>query len=174
LRAVNVVGRNKVAMADLRDLAGDLGLSNPRTLLQSGNLVFETDDRSAADLESLLKSETSTRLGIDTDYLIRSAQEWREIVAGNPFPAEAEDDPGHLLVMPLKSSPEADDVATLQASIKDRELVRHGSRHVYLVYPDGVGRSKLTTQRIEKAMRSRGTARNWNTALKLLAMVEGA
>jgi uncharacterized protein (DUF1697 family) len=170
---VNVGGQNRVAMADLRELAADLGFRNAQTLLQSGNLVFEADD-SGADLETLLESETSKRLGVETDFFVRSADEWRQMVDDNPFPDEAKDDPGHLLVMPLKSPPAPNRVEALQESIKGREVVRSGGGHVYLVYPDGIGRSKLTAQRIEKALGARGTARNWNTALKLMALADPA
>jgi uncharacterized protein (DUF1697 family) len=170
---VNVGGRNRVAMAALRDLAAGLGLSNPRTLLQSGNLVFEADG-SGDDLERTLEAETAERLGVETDYFVRSADEWRRIIADNPFPAEAKADPGHLLVLPLKSAPTTDRVEALQASIRGREIVRPGARHVYLIYPDGIGRSKLTAQRIETALGTRGTGRNWNTVLKLMALADSS
>ena len=171
LRAVNVGGQNRIAMADLRALATGLGFANPRTVLQSGNLAFEADG-SGAELEARLESETGNRLGVETDYFVRSADEWRRIVADNPFRDEAADDPGHLLVMPLKATPAKDRVDALQASITGREIVRSGERHLYLVYPDGIGRSKLTAQRIDKALGTRGTARNWNTVLKLMALAD--
>jgi len=102
---------------------------------------------------------------------VRTADEWDAVVAGNPFPAEAKSDPGHLVVMALKAAPEAAAVAALQAAIAGRETVRAVGRQAYLVYPDGIGESKLTIQKIEKALGTRGTGRNWNTALKLQARV---
>ena len=173
MRAINVGGKNSVKMADLRALTADLGLAEPQTLLQSGNLIFHSDGRSTSDLEALFEAETAKRLKVQTDFFVRNAAEWQEIVENNPFSSEAKTDPGHLLVMPLKAEPASQDIDALQASIKGQELVRPGSRHVYLSYPDGIGRSKLTAARIEKALGTTGTARNWNTALKLLAMVSG-
>jgi uncharacterized protein (DUF1697 family) len=170
LRGVNVGGRNRVAMSDLRDLLGALGFTGARSLLQSGNLVFESDGRTGAELERLLEVETGRRLDVTADYLVRSAGEWAEVVAGNPFPMEADRDPGHLLVQFLKTVPQAGDAQALQAAIEGPEHIRLLGRQLYVVYPEGIGRSKLTSAVIEKRLGTRGTARNWNTVLKLAAL----
>ena len=170
LRAVNLAGRNQVGMADLRELLAELGFGDPRTLLQSGNLVFESDARPGPRLESLLQEAAKKRLGLDTDFFVRTAGDWKEIVAGNPFPKEARRDPGHLVVMFLKEEPDRDKVAALQEAITGREVFRAGGRHAYIVYPDGIGRSRLTNALIEKKLGTRGTGRNWNTVLKLGAL----
>lgn len=172
LRAINLAGRNPVAMADLRDLLSQLGFHDPRSLLQSGNLVFRSDTRSAAALERTLEAEAAKRLGFETDFFVRSAAEWKTIVAGNPFPEEAQRDPQHLLVMCLKDAPAAGDVKALRDAIRGREVVRTDGRTAYIVYPDGVGRSRLTTALLEKKLGTRGTGRNWNTVLKLAAATQ--
>jgi uncharacterized protein (DUF1697 family) len=171
LRAVNLPRHGKVTMADLRDLATDLGLADARTLLQSGNLVF-SDARKSGDLERLLEAEAEKRLGLRTDFFVRAAAEWKALIKHNPFPEEAERDPSHLVVMCLKDAPDGKDVAALQAAIKDREVVRAVGRQAYLVYPDGIGRSRLTLALIEKKLGKRGTGRNWNTVLKLAALAK--
>jgi uncharacterized protein (DUF1697 family) len=170
LRAVNVGGKTKIAMADLRDLLTQLGFADPRTLLQSGNAVFRSDKLTGADLERLLEVETEKRLGLKTDFFVRTPEEWKEVVANNPFPGEAKSDPSHLVVMFLNKAPAAKDVEALQAAIKGREVVRAAGRQAYIVYPDGIGESKLTLTVIEKKLGSRGTGRNWNTVLKLGAL----
>jgi len=172
LRAINVGGHRPVAMADLRDLLARLGLGDGRSLLQSGNLVFRSDAGKSGPLETLLETEAARRLDLHTDFFVRSADEWAAIVSRNPFPAEAERDPGHLVVMFLKAAPAAEDVAALGAAIKGREVVRTDGRQAYIVYPDGMGRSKLTTALVERKLRTRGTARNWNTVSKLGALAE--
>ena len=96
---------------------------------------------------------------------MRTAAEWDAVVASNPFPDEAASDPGHLVVMALKAAPDAAAVAALQASVAGRETVRAVGRQAYLVYPDGIGESKLTIKLIEKHLGTRGTGRNWNTTL---------
>ena len=171
LRAVNVAGRNPIAMSALRELAAQMGLDGPRTLLQSGNLVFGSAARQTRDLERLLESETSARLSLETDFMVRSAADWQAIVDGNPFPREARNDPGHLLVMVFKQAPRAADVKALRAAIVGREVVEAVGTHAYLVYPDGIGRSRLTTALIERTLGTRGTCRNWNTVVKLTALL---
>jgi uncharacterized protein (DUF1697 family) len=172
LRAVNLGGKNKVAMADLRTLLSDLGLEDPRSLLASGNLVFGSAKRSTDQLEALLERETEARLGLATDYFVRTAREWRALVDANPFAAEAEAEPGWLLVLAAKDAPAATRVRLLQDAIRGRERVRAVGRQAYAVYPDGIGRSKLTTAVLERHLATRVTGRNWNTVLKLLALVE--
>jgi len=171
LRAVNLAGINAVSMAGLRGLLEELGFSEVRSLLQSGNLVFDDDRRTPAELERLLEEATIEKLGVRTDYFIRTSREWNKLIAANPFPREAREDPGHLLVVCLKAAPSASDVKSLRAAIRGREIVRTEGRQAYIVYPDGVGRSRLTAALIEKKLGSRGTARNWNTVLKLAAAV---
>lgn len=172
LRAVNVGGRAMVAMADLRAMLVDLGFAGARTLLQSGNLVFRST-AGGAKLEALLQAELAKRFGLRTDVFVRTAAEWTEIVAANPFPEAAERDPGHLLVMPCKEAPSAAAVRALQASIAGSERVRAVGKQAYLVYPDGIGRSKLTMAKVERGLGTHGTGRNWNTVLKLGALTKG-
>ncbi len=170
LRGINVGGRNSVAMADLREMVDGMGFTGARTLLQSGNLVFTAASKSASALEKQLEQETEKRFGVAADYVIRSAKELAQVVAANPFPKEAKADPSHLVVMFLKSATSAKEVQALQEAIKGREIVRGDGKHLYLVYPDGIGESKLTNVIIEKKIGTRGTARNWNTTLKLVAL----
>jgi uncharacterized protein (DUF1697 family) len=170
LRGINVGGKAKVSMADLRAMLADLKFEDPRSLLNSGNLLFRSDKLTGADLEGLLEAETETRFGLKTDFFVRTPEEWKAAIAGNLFPDEALSDPGHLVTMFLKKAPEAKDVEALQAAILGRETVRAAGRQAYLYYPDGIGDSKLTINVIEKKLGSRGTGRNWNTVLKLGAL----
>ncbi len=130
LRAVNVAGHGLVAMADLRDLLGRLACADVQSVLASGNLVFRAPKRSAATLEREFESAAEERLGLRTDFFVRDAAEWRAILAGNPFPEEAERDPGHLVVSFLKDAPSAKAVRALQAAIVGR--VRAGKSQVLL------------------------------------------
>jgi uncharacterized protein (DUF1697 family) len=168
LRAVNVGGRS-LAMADLRALAEGLGFTNVRTLLQSGNLVFEADAKKAPALEGTLEAALKKH-GMETDFMVRRAEEFYAVIAANPFLDKAKADPGHLVVMFLKDAPGAKAIMALQAAVKGRELIRHEGRELYIVYPDGIGRSKLTNKFIESRLDTRGTGRNWNTVMKLAAL----
>jgi len=161
LRGINVGGNKMIAMSDLRDMATRLGLREARTLLQSGNLVFRSG-KPPAQLEKLLERE----IAMNVDVFVRTAEEWQAAVARNPFAEEAKRDPGHLLLMALK---DAADAGTLV--IPGREVARGSGREIYLYYPDGQGKSKLTNAVIEKKLGTRGTARNWNTVMKLARLV---
>ena len=172
LRGINVGGHNLVAMSDLRNLFQRLGFRGTQSLLQSGNLIFESDQRTTAELERLLEVKTEKQLKVRADYLVRTPGEWKEMVARNPFPGEAKADPSHLVVMFLKKAPRATDVEALRAAIKAPEMVCAEGRQAYIVYPAGMGRSKLTTALIEDKLGSRGTGRNWNTVLKILALTQ--
>jgi len=169
LRGVNVGGNRTVAMSDLRGFITKLGLKGAQSLLQSGNLVFQSDRR-PGDLERLLEAEAERRLGLRTEFFVRTAQEWGEAVAHNPFGAAAEKDPSHLVVVFLKDAPADGSVKALQASITGPEVVRAWERHAYVVYPAGIGDSRLTAAVIDRALGTRGTARNWNTVTKLAAL----
>lgn len=167
LRAINVGGRNMVPMAGLRDLFGALGFPGAKTWLQSGNVVFDGGKKNPADLERLLEAETEKRFAVRADYLIRTEQEWRATISRNPFSDAAENDPSHLVVVFLKSAPKAPGVRALRAAIRGPELVGAVGRQVYVIYPDGIGRSKLTLPLIEAKLAARGTGRNWNTVLRV-------
>lgn len=167
LRAINLGAHNRIAMADLRAMLGKLKFQDAQTLLLSGNAVFRSDASSSAALERQLEAASAKYLKVTTDYFVRSAAEWRAIIKGNPIPAEAKSDPAHLVMMCLRDAPSAAAVTALQEKIKGREVVRAKGKQAYFFYPDGIGRSKLTIAVIEKALGTRGTARNWNTVLKL-------
>jgi uncharacterized protein (DUF1697 family) len=172
LRAVNLGAHNKIGMADLRALLHAVGLQQGQTLLQSGNVVFRSDIRSPTELERVIESALVTRLQLETDVLIRSFKEWKAIIAANPFPKKAEEDPSHLLVVPLKEAPQRANVKALQDAIGGREIAHVHNRCAYILYPDGIGRSRLTNALIEKRLGTRGTGRNWNTVRKLDALAD--
>jgi uncharacterized protein (DUF1697 family) len=155
LRAVNLPSHGKVAMAELRDLVEGLGFTDVRTILQSGNVVFRSGG-SGAELEKQLEAAASKDLGLKTEFMVRTAAQWNAIVKGNPFPAEAKKDPGHLVVMVCKDAPGKD----VKVTGARREVVRVKGKEIYIVYPDGIGRSRLKVGTV-------GTGRNWNTVLKL-------
>jgi uncharacterized protein (DUF1697 family) len=167
LRAINLGPLNRVAMGDLRKMCAAIGLDEAKTLLASGNVVFQSRIASSDKLEQALETASTKHLGVTTDYFVRSADEWQASIAANPFPREAKDDPGRLIMMCLRHAPTPAHVKTLHTAIKGPEVVKARGKQAYFFYPDGMGRSKLTIKVIEKALGTRGTARNWNTVLKL-------
>jgi uncharacterized protein (DUF1697 family) len=172
LRGINVGGKNIIAMSALKAMFEALGFENARTLLQSGNVLFDVPGRRTSELESLLEAETKKRLKAEPEYFVRTAKEWGEILAHNPFPREAKTDPARLHVLALKSSPSPAQAKSLREAIRGRETFEVGTRHAYVYFPDGAGNSKLTPRLLETKLGTRATARNWNTAQKLLALAE--
>jgi len=170
LRGINVGGHNQVAMADLRSLLVDLGFDAVQSLLQSGNLVFRSRTRARATLQRVLEEGVRASLGLETDFFVRTAEEWQAVIARNPFRKEAERDPGHLVVFFMKDAPKARDVKALRTAITGPEVVRADGTEAYIVYPIGQGRSRLTNVLIEAKLGTRGTGRNWNTVLRLGAI----
>lgn len=171
LRAINVGGRNLIPMAELRVLFESLGYTKVRTLLQSGNVVFEAKEKGAA-LERELEQHTEKRFKIQVDYFVRGATAWDSMIKRNPFPREAKSDPARFVAMCLKDSPSAEQVDALRAAIRGPETIELRGRELYAVYPAGQGTSKLTNALIEAKLQTRGTARNWNTVLKLAALAD--
>ncbi len=171
LRAINVGGRNLVAMAALRALLLAEKWAEPQTLLQSGNVIFRGPARAPARIETALEGAIAQQLGVACDVFVRTAAEWAAIVANNPFPDEARRDPGHLVVLLQKAPATAAQLAAVQGAIVGNERVELAGRDAYVVYPDGIGRSKLTTAVLEKHLGTRVTARNWNTVGKIATLL---
>lgn len=174
LRAINVGGHQAVSMERIRGSFERAGARRVRSLLASGNFVFEIPGRAGPALERWLEDALRNELGLDTDVLVRSDAEWEALITANPFPREAESDPAHLLLVALKAVPPPATLRRLQVAVVGREKVKLVGRELFIVYPDGIGRSKLTNVVIERALGIRGTGRNWNTVQKLRALATGA
>jgi uncharacterized protein (DUF1697 family) len=173
IRGINVGGKSMVAMADLRTLLEKEGFADVKTLLQSGNVVFKSKPGSAAAIEKQLEKAAEKKFGRALDFFVRDGGEWKKIVEENPFHDEAKNDPAHLVVLLLKRAAKAENLAALKAAIIGRQVFKAGERCLYLVYPDGIGTSKLTNAVIDRKLGTTGTARNWNTMHKIAALLEG-
>jgi uncharacterized protein (DUF1697 family) len=160
LRGINVGGRNRLAMPVLRTLATDLGYTDVSTYIQSGNIVLSSRQSSAtvaAKLESAIASET----GLAVPVIVRTAVEWSEMMAANPFPI----DDGRKLHVIFLPSPPGDAYDHIDAADHAPEDLAVAGRHVFLWLPNGIGRSKLAAA-VGRTGQP-GTARNWNTVVKL-------
>ena len=170
LRAVNVGGR-KVKMAELKLTVTKLGFEKARTLLASGNLVFDARANAPAKLERVLETAIETAFGLFSEVMVRSPSDWAAILAANPFPEKARDDPAHLVCMICKTAPEAGLLDAYLKPFRARqgkgERLEVVGREIYIDYGASIGQSKLV---LPKRVCT-GTARNWNTMLKLEAML---
>lgn len=168
LRGVNLGPRRRLAMADLRKPLEELGYGEPRTLLQSGNIVLTADataDRLARDLER----EVAGRLGIETDIIVRTREELAAVVALDPL-GDVVDDPKRYQVSFLSGEPDRDAVQKIAAIDLAPERFVHFGREIYAWHPNGVHRSLLAKLLSDRRLGVTVTARNWNTVNKLLEM----
>ena len=172
LRGINVGGNKTIRMERLRALYEALGFASVRTLLNSGNVVFAASGTSSAKLTKTIEAALEKEFGFRAAVIVRSAAELKKIAEGNPFPGMAKSDPSHLVVMFLASKPDKGAKARLAEAYSGVEEIRISGETVYLTYPNGIGKSKLTNTLLEKHLGVMGTARNWNTVTKLVELAE--
>jgi uncharacterized protein (DUF1697 family) len=171
LRGVNVGGHNKIKMDALRALCESLKLCNVQTHIQSGNVVFQTKERDAAKLAVKIEDAIEKKHGFRPDVVLRTASEMRDVIARNPFSKRKGIEPNKLAVVFLASEPTTESRAAVLALKPDPEELHLLGREIYIYFPDGMGRSKLVPL-LARALKNSGTARNWNTVVKLLDMAE--
>jgi len=182
LRGINLGGRNKVAMADLRALVSELGHADVLTYIQSGNVLFTASaDADCAVVALAMTEAISARLGVTAPVVVVTREELGQIHAANPFPGEP--DPKRVHAVVLSGPPGADLTAKLDAAVAQsdakgaRDTAAAVGRTLYLHTPDGYGNSDLSAAvlRIVSSPRASvtGTARNWATMTKLLELCGG-
>jgi uncharacterized protein (DUF1697 family) len=172
LRGVNVGGHHKIKMDALRALYESLGLRDVETYVQSGNVVFRARGENLARLAEQIEDGIERSLGFRPSVIVRTPSDLRKVIAGNPFAARRDIEPSKLLVTFLAKDPGAEARQSLLKIKTDPEEIRVSGRELYIYFPNGMGRSKLTGAAIENALKTPGTARNWNTVRKLLEIAE--
>lgn len=168
LRGINVGGKNLLPMADLRRFATELGLLDPTTILQSGNLVFRAGARDVAKVPASLGEAIAKARGFRPDIVVRTAADIERALARNPFRDRALADPSHVLVMFLSGpapAGAAERIASLSAAGEQFALI---DREVFLDYPNGIGRARVALNKVEAASGVPGTTRNVATLAKVL------
>jgi uncharacterized protein (DUF1697 family) len=177
LRGINLAGKNKVAMADLREVVAGLGHADVSTYIQSGNVLFSAGpgDASAPGLAAALAEAITASLGVRAPVVVVSRDELAALIAANPFPDEADPKRVHAVVLSGAPGAEAagkiDDALARSAAKGARDELAIVGRTLYLHTPDGFGNSELAAAvlRILTSPRAgvTGTARNWATMTKL-------
>jgi uncharacterized protein (DUF1697 family) len=166
LRGVNV-GGNILKMDRLRELCAKLGANNPRTYVQSGNIVFEAQG-SAPDWEAKLEKKLAGESRLPVSVMVRTAAEMSAVLAGNPFLKEKGIDIARLAVTFLQHTPARPALAALAALKIGKERFHRAGKEIYLHCPDGFANAKLYT--LDKVLSQKTTTRNWNTVTKLCEM----
>jgi uncharacterized protein (DUF1697 family) len=173
LRGVNVGGHNRIKMEALRTLYESLGLLDVQTYVQSGNVVFRAKERNLAALAKSIEDGIQLGFGFRPGAVLRTPLELRDAIARNPFATRQNVDPSKLLVTFLSIAPDAEARGNALAIKTFPEELRIDGREVYIYFPNGMARPKMSWPRIEKALKTWGTGRNWTTVTKLLEIAEG-
>ncbi len=169
LRGVNLGGKNKLPMGELRTLCDELGYRDAVTYLQSGNVVFASGEKPAA-IAAGIEQAINARFGLKIAVLLRTHPQLVRAAAGSPF---AQDDPTKLHVVFLSRRPEAAALASLDPDRSPGDEFHSAGEELYLHLPAGAGRTKLTLDYFERRLGLTGTARNWNTLLRLVELTAG-
>jgi uncharacterized protein (DUF1697 family) len=172
LRGINVVGKKVIPMGRLKALFDALDFENPRTHLNSGNVIFASEEKDRAKLADRIGEAVEKEFGFRPAIMIRDTAALRSILKRNPFREMAKSDPSHLLVTMLAAKPDKGAAKRLADAYRGPEEFRISGEEAYITYPNGVGKSKLTNALLEKQLGVAGTARNWNTVTKLFEMAE--
>ncbi len=159
LRAVNVGGTGALPMAELKALCEEIGFTDVKTYIQSGNVLFRSDE-GAAKVRVQLEEALARKMGTSPGVILRNRQELEHTADNSPFPHAK---PNYLLVSFLPDEPPKDALDKLVAP--GGEEVHIAGREIYVHYPDGSGRSKLKLPALKA-----GTSRNLNTVRKLAEM----
>lgn len=164
LRGINVGKHRRVSMADVKEAFAAAGAKDAETYLQSGNVIFETRT-SAAKVVPRLEKELKRRVGHDISVVVRTGAQLAQLVAKNPFSNEPDGKKLHVAF--LEASPKRGRTRLLDRERVAPDEFRVAGRAVYLRYPSGYGRSKLTNDYLEKQLGVRSTMRNWRTVSTL-------
>jgi uncharacterized protein (DUF1697 family) len=181
LRGINLGGHKKVAMADLRELVSSLGHADVATYIQSGNVVFTSDQSDSAALAAALEEAIAARLGVQSRVVVLSRGDLAQVARNNPYPDEPNHRALHAIFLSGEPGPEvAERVASAQqeaARTGSRDTAQVIGRTIFLHTPDGYGRSDLAAALVKLGQKKTddvsGTARNWATVTRLLAMCDG-
>lgn len=163
-------GGVRAPVAEQRAMAERMGLGSPRTLLASGNLVVESD-RDPAVLEAEVEAAMEKTFGLKIAAMVRTPDQWSALTTACPFPAEAAAHPSRTLLMVMKDGVKDGAVEALRGFAVGEERVEASPGALWFFHPDGIGQSKMAEKASQVRLTSMGTARNWNTVMKLADIV---
>ena len=172
LRAVNVGGHNKIKMEDLKALYSSLKFLDVETFIQSGNVVFRSKEPDVSSIAKRIENAIDRKFAMRPQVIVRTCSELRDVVARNPFAMRTDIHPSRLLVTFLSVEPDAEARTKVLRMKTDPEELRIDGRELFVHFPNGMAKPKIPMTLIEKALKTPGTGRNWNTVKKLLEMAE--
>src|SRR6266853_827154 len=172
LRGINVGGHNKIKMDALRALYESRKLQDSQTHVQSGNVIFRSDESDIARVTKRLEEGIARKFGFRPSVILRTVAEMKDVIARTPFAKRRGIEPGKLLVSFLASDPGEEGREKVRQMKCDPEEMRVDGREIYIYFPNGAGRSKLRWAELGKMLKTQGTGRNWNSVTKMIEVAE--
>lgn len=172
LRGINVSGQKLIKMDALRASLEKLDLQNIQTYIQSGNIVFESEEPDQRILENQIHNNINDTFGFDVPVIVRSENEWTETFSNNPFINDRNEEITKLYVTILADEPSKENLKVLEDFHSGPEEFIIVSSNLYLFYVNGAGKSKLDHNTIERKLQVKGTSRNWKTTTKIMEMLQ--
>jgi uncharacterized protein (DUF1697 family) len=172
LRGINVGGKTPVKMGELVTLYQSLGFKCVRTLLQSGNVIFDSPEEESKKLAAKIENEIGLALKSRITVLVLTANRLREIIQNNPFTRERDIDSGKFHVTFLSRSPDESALSSVKGILSGADRFEIVGDAIYLYCPDGYGKTKYSNNFFEKKLGLSATSRNWNTVKALLQLAE--
>jgi uncharacterized protein (DUF1697 family) len=169
LRGINVGGKKSLKMADLRTLYESLGFDKVKSYVQSGNVVF-TSDETATTIATTIHDAIAEKFAYNVHVMVYTVETWHKLMDANPFTNDSDKDPKHLHITLLDALPDEEainDISAIDIGADDYIII---GKVVYLHCPNGYGRTKINNNFWEKKLKVSATTRNWNTVNKLLAL----
>lgn len=167
-----VVGKRRVSGADVRALAEAAGGTDARSVIATGNVVFRSR-KSPATLEREMEKACIAEFGKATEIIVKTAGEWRALVAANPLPNETAKAPAHILMWAMREPlPDAGLEQLRRRAAPEERVERTASGDLYMWFGGDIDASKLPAGFGLKSLGAVGTNRNWNTVMKITAVLD--
>jgi len=167
LRGINVSGKNRIGMSELKGLFESLSMTNVATYIQSGNVIFDRADQDPASLARSIEAEITRSFGASVSVFLRDNNQFQQIIENNPFLNQRNEDPEKLHVTFLSDSPSESVLSNLILPVGTPDEFMVYDKGIYLFCPNGYGRTKISNSFFERKLGLSATTRNWKTVMAL-------
>jgi len=171
LHSITIGNERRLVMADWRAMMEAIGLKRPRTLIATGNAVFESEGATVRQLEKRLETAFEQAFGRHVDTIVKTRADWRKLARSNPFPEQAERDPARVAVRVMRKPLGEAAIEALIPYATQGESLKLAEGHLWLHFEQEPARSRLLPQLTTKRL-GVGTVRNWNTVRRLNEMIQ--
>ena len=170
LRGINVSGQRKIKMVDLQKLLVNIGLQKVETYIQSGNVVFQSNNLDTTKLSQTISKQIKNDYGFEVPVLVFSSNDIKKVIDNNPFTKNIKKNPAFMHVTFLANEPMELSTSVFEQQKHEDEEIAFGYKVIYLYCPNGYGKTKLSNNFIESKLKTPATTRNWKTVNVLSGM----